>query len=207
MRLKIVFIAALLMLSNVIYATVGGKQSIEFLGYDVRDQKVYLLRHYHDGRGRLPQLYYYDFKTKQTATPIQVDSLYLDPKTGKVDYDNNQIAFEKELAKIKRRLKPLFALNPKAFTINILEEKETTTAAWHDADESVPEYHYRYTVSDKNYHSMQQNSVSYQPSIKIEQAFRIPRQDSIIVTTSYLGIAFETGYTIEDPVLLEKNKK
>ena len=45
-------------------ATVGGGQRIEILGYDKAEQKVFVLRHYDDGRGRLPQLYYYDFTSK-----------------------------------------------------------------------------------------------------------------------------------------------
>ena len=48
--------SALACLPIISFATVGGQQRIEVLGYDQKDQKVYLLRHYEDGRGRLPQL-------------------------------------------------------------------------------------------------------------------------------------------------------
>ena len=42
-------------LSPLSLATVGGPQNLEVLGYEAKDQKLYLLRHYLDGRGRLPQ--------------------------------------------------------------------------------------------------------------------------------------------------------
>ncbi len=47
------------------YATVGGSEIIEMIGYSAREQKVYVLRHFEDGRGRLPQLYYYDFQSQR----------------------------------------------------------------------------------------------------------------------------------------------
>ena len=44
-------IAALLLALGIpvsAFATVGGPQNIEVLGYEVKDQKLYLLRHYLD---------------------------------------------------------------------------------------------------------------------------------------------------------------
>ena len=73
---------SLILLPCTSFATVGGPQNIEILGYDHQDQKVYLLKHYEDGRGRLPQLYYYQFKNNQHPEKlIQVNSLYINPKT------------------------------------------------------------------------------------------------------------------------------
>lgn len=204
MRRNFLWSSLLLLISTGSYATVGGEQTIEFLGYEPREKKVYVLRHYHDGRGRLPQLYYYDFKDRDQNTLIEVESLYLDPKTGQVNYDGNQVTFEKELQKIKRRLRTLYPVNPKAFNINTLKTEETTIPSWYDEQNTVPEYHHQYQVQDAKYQSSPQTSVSYTPELHIEQAFRIPQQDQIVVTVKYLGIPFETGYSIEDPILLEK---
>ena len=77
---------SLILLPCTSFATVGGPQNIEILGYDHQDQKVYLLKHYEDGRGRLPQLYYYQFKNNQHPEKlIQVNSLYINPKTQKIE--------------------------------------------------------------------------------------------------------------------------
>src|SRR5690554_3318375 len=81
-------------LSPLSLATVGGPQNLEVLGYEAKDQKLYLLRHYLDGRGRLPQLYYYNFKSKMPNQLIQVNSLYINPKTKKIDYDQNSKKFD-----------------------------------------------------------------------------------------------------------------
>ena len=101
---------SLILLPCTSFATVGGPQNIEILGYDHLFQKVYLLKHYEDGRGRLPQLYYYKFKNNQHPEKlIQANSLYINPKTQKIDYDQVGTQFEKELNKIKKRLKPFTA--------------------------------------------------------------------------------------------------
>lgn len=197
-------IAALLLsgINTFSYATVGGEQTLEFLGYELRDQKLYVLREYHDGRGRLPQLYYYHFKHNNTPKLIEVRSLYINPKTGQPDYDNNRAKFERELGKIKHRLIPLYPLDPNTLTLNIVHRKQTTAPAWYDDKERVKQYRYQYQVSTKNSHSGLHQSVSYSPELKIEQAYRIPWQNRVIVSVKYLGIPFETGYTVEDPVLL-----
>ncbi len=57
--LKFLTFSTILTLSAHSYATVGGGQKIEVLGYQQKEKKLYVLRHYEDGRGRLPQLYYY----------------------------------------------------------------------------------------------------------------------------------------------------
>ncbi len=73
------------------YATVGGPQNIEVLGFDKKDiEKIYVMRHFHDGRGRLPQLYYYQLNAKSPTQLITVKSLYINPKTKRIDYDQGQ---------------------------------------------------------------------------------------------------------------------
>ncbi len=48
------------------------------------------MRHYLDGRGCLPQLYYYQLNNKTPSKLIEVKSLYINPKTQKIDYDQRQ---------------------------------------------------------------------------------------------------------------------
>ncbi|GAA5007519.1 hypothetical protein GCM10023206_13580 [Acinetobacter puyangensis] len=189
------------------FATVGGEQHIELLGYDTQDQKVYVLRHYEDGRARLPQLYYFDLRSKQNDKLIEVTSIYIDPKTGKADYDNNDVAFNKELHKIKRRLSSLYPLNPKVFSVQINQQQQESIPSWHDPNEEAIEYHYEYHVHDSSYQSQPQKAISYKPELKIKKAFRIPRQNKILVTIEYLGIPFESGYNMEDPILLSPKTK
>lgn len=199
----------LLSISMTGHATVGGGQHIEFLGYEPIDQKVYLLRHYESGRGRLPQLYYYQFKPGNTQPRlIQVNSLYINPRTGKVDYDQPIDALNPELNKIRQRLQPLQRITTKIFKIDMLKKQQRSVPAiWVDAAIQVPQYRYQYKVASVWFSSQIHNAVSYKPSLSVKQAFYIPQQNKTVVTVEYLAFPEETGYTTEDPVMLTVKHK
>lgn len=187
-----------------VYATVGGPQHIEVLGLDQKDQKIYVMRHFEDGRGRLPQLYYYQLNSSKPAAPIQVKSLYINPKTKKIDYDQDSARFDQEIAKIKKRLAPLKPIHHSNASIQILTTKNGTAKAWYDPQESIDKWTYQYQVKSRPLKSPVQTAESYKQGLKISQAYKVPQHQNILVTVKYLGIPFETGYTIEDPVLLTK---
>ena len=188
------------------YATVGGKSYIELLGYEAKDQKLYLLKHDEDASGRLPQLYYFDFKSARPEQLIEVKSIYPRTKTGEIDYfsDGTDVPFERELKKITRRLKKLYPINPNIFNINVEKQETVHVPAWAEPEKTMPEYRYDYTVEDSPYKSTSQQAVSYAPKLAVKQAFRIPKQDRIVVTVEYLGFPDETMYTDEDAIILSK---
>ena len=191
-------------LSLPVYATVGGPQHIEVLGLDQKDQKIYLMRHFEDGRGRLPQLYYYQLNSSKPAALIQVKSLYINPKTQKIDYDQDSAQFDQEIAKIKKRLAPLTPIHHSNANIQILTTKNGTAKAWYDPQESIDKWTYQYQVKSRPLKSPVQTAESYKQGLKISKAYKVPQHQNILVTVKYLGIPFETGYSIEDPVLLSK---
>ena len=199
-------LGSVLLTVPVSFATVGGKSYIELLGYEAKDQKLYLLKHNEDASGRLPQLYYFDFKSAQPDHLVTVESIYPKNSNGEIDHfsHGNDIAFERELKKITRRLKKLYPINPNIFKINVEKEETLQVPAWADPEKTMPEYRYDYTVQNRAYHSQVQQAVSYAPNLEVTQAFRIPKQDRIVVTVEYLGFPDETMYTDEDAVILSK---
>jgi hypothetical protein len=46
--------------------------------------------------------------------------------------------------------------------------------------------------------------VDYKNGLHISQSYKVPNQQKALVTVQYLGIPFETGYNIEDPILLTR---
>lgn len=199
-------LSSVLLTVPVSYATVGGKSYIELLGYEAKDQKLYLLKHNEDASGRLPQLYYFDFKSKHPEQLIEVKSIYPQTKTGEIDHFSNgtDVAFERELKKITRRLKKLYPINPSIFNINVEKQETVHVPAWAEPEKTMPEYRYDYTVQNRAYQSQVQQAVSYAPNLEVKQAFRIPKQDRIVVTVEYLGFPDETMYTDEDAIILSK---
>ena len=45
---------------------------------------------------------------------------------------------------------------------------------------------------------------SYKQGLNISRVYKVPHKNNMLVTVKYLGIPFEMGYTVEDPVLLTK---
>lgn len=201
------FALSLILLPCTCFATVGGPQNIQVLGYEGKERKVYLLKHYLDGRGRLPQLYYYQFKnTQHPEKLIQVNSLYINPKTRKIDYDQDSRQFDKEIAKIKKRLNPLAPLPQSGIKIQVLKKITSKEKSWYDPKQYIPKYTYTYQLSSQNLKSQIHQAIIYRYGLSISQAYKIPQQQKILAVVKYLGIPFETGYTIEDPVLLTAKK-
>lgn len=186
------------------YATVGGPQHIEVLGLDRKAQKIYLMRHFEDGRGRLPQLYYYQLNGTNPTKLIQVDSLYINPKTKLIDYDQNSTQFDIEIAKIQKRLLPLQPIHKSKAHIQLLSVKKGEAKAWYDPEIPIDKWSYQYQVKSFCLKSKPQTADSYKEELNIAKVYKVPHNKNILVTVKYLGIPFETGYNIEDPVLLTK---
>ena len=185
------------------YATVGGPQHIEVLGLDQKDQKIYLLRHFEDGRGRLPQLYYYQLNSKQPTQLVIVRSLYINPTTKRIDYDQDDTQFNKDLAQIKQRLVKLKPIHISNASIQLITTLNGTAPSWYDPNESIDKWTYQYRVKSSKYKSQIQSAITYKEGLKISAVYQVPQSPYRLVNIKYLGIPFETGYTLEDPVLLK----
>ncbi|EOQ62742.1 hypothetical protein F935_01831 [Acinetobacter calcoaceticus ANC 3811] len=205
--LKILSFSAIFTLSAHTYATVGGGQKIEVLGYQEKEKKLYVLRHYEDGRGRLPQLYYYLLNSKSPDKLIEVRSLYINPKTHKIDYDQDSSEFNKAIKKIKKNLTPLIVSNSKTVKIQRLKSHQNQISAWSDPSEKMTQYKTEYVVKSPSLRSKTHIAVHYTKAIKISQNYRLPKQNKRLVVVKYLGVPEETGYDVEDPVLLLPMKK
>jgi hypothetical protein len=197
-------LAILALFSYPAFATVGGPQTIEILGFDKNDQKIYLMRHFEDGRGRLPQLYYYQLNSKNPAQLITVKSLYIHPKTKRIDYDQDNTQFNIEISKIKKCLVKLPPVSNTNARIQLITTMNGTAKSWYDPQQTIDKWTYQYRVKNSTYKSMIQNAETYKEGLKISKTYRIPQQPYYLVTVKYLGIPFETGYSVEDPVLLIK---
>ena len=184
------------------YATVGGGQTIEVLGYEAKQQKLYLLRHYEDERGRLPQLYYYQLNSKTPDKLIEVQSLYINPKTHQIDYDQDAIQFEKDLNKIKKRLTPLLIGNANTAKVQIIKNQTKKISAWYDDSQKITEYKTTYNLKSASLQSHNQVALNYGNAVKISQTYSVPKQNKLLIVVKYFGIPEETGYDVEDAILL-----
>jgi hypothetical protein len=136
--------------------------------------------------------------THSTSTPK--------PKTQKIDYDQDSRLFNQEIVKIKNRLQPLVTISKSTIKVKVLNKTTSKEKSWYDPNEFIPKYKYTYQLTSKNLKSQIHQAIDYRQRLSISQAYKIPNQQKMIATVKYLGLPFETGYTIEDPVLLIPKK-
>lgn len=215
--MKYLIFIALCSMTTTLWATVGGGESLSVMGYEPKEQKIYVLRDYEDGRGRVPQLYYFDLKGKNPYKLIEVKSLYRHPKTQKLEYisieDKGYAQFKQHLNNIQQRLMPLTPLKPNSIQLKINRLTSKQIIAWYDRyDDSkplaqkdkIPQYQYRYTLHSQQpkLQSLAQTATSYKKDLHIRHVYAVPQQSYRIAIVRYLGIDFETGYHVDDAILL-----
>ena len=88
--------------------------------------------------------------------------------------------------------------------ISYLHKEIKQVPTWYDPQQTEAQTTYTYRVSNPSFQSATQKAVAYHSAVKVSQQFMIPKQNKMLVTVQYRGIPFETGYDIEDPVLLLK---
>lgn len=215
--MKYLIFIALCSMATTLWATVGGGETLSVMGYEPKQQKIYLLRDYEDGRGRVPQLYYFDLKAKNPQKLVEVKSLYRQPETQKIEYisieDKGYTQFKQQLDTIQQRLTPLTPLKSNSIQLKINRLTSKQIVAWYDRyDDSkplaqkdkIPQYQYRYTLHSQQpkLQSLAQTATSYQKDLHIRHVYAVPQQSYRIAIVRYLGIDFETGYHVDDAILL-----
>ena len=192
-------------------ATVGGGQRIEILGYDKAEQKVFVLRHYDDGRGRLPQLYYYDFTSKKPEKLVEVRSLYINPKTKKYDeFEGSNGRFSAGLKQIKNRvvsLKPSYT--QVTVQVETLKQKKTNLSSWLGEIGQGTEYQFNYKLKadEAKLSSSSHSATTYSVCLTTDNVvYKVPNQPYALSTVKYKGTLMEGGYDYQDVVLLNQTK-
>ena len=211
MRLKFRSIFPIATLSTLLFcspafATVGGPEHIEVLGFDHAEQKIYLLRHYHDQYGRLPQLYYYQLTGETPTKLIEVKSIYQKLKRQNQQQYENAVA--KAVDQIKQRLSPLDELDTRQATIFVIDQHVEHGNLWQHTDPNdafeVVRYTQDYQIRNTQFLSDLQTSTSYQNNqMKTVQLYSLTNNRYQLAVIEYLGIPFESGYNKQDAVLLK----
>lgn len=185
------------------WATIGGDITLEFLGYEPVDQKVYMLHNHEDGWGG-SKLYYFDLKGKNPNTAYEAKSYYNKDSIGIEDTGADDPAVKK-LENLKKRLTPLTPISTDGISLTILSTKTRQVESW-GANGTDTVYHHQYRVTRGKYRSTTQKVVAFEPDLSVSQAYKVPQHDKIVVGVKYLETRMESGYTKEDPVILNKSK-
>ncbi|WP_111857977.1 hypothetical protein [Acinetobacter sp. CFCC 10889] len=189
-------------------ATTGAPESIDVLGYDQKDKKIYVLRQFNDESCKLPRLYYFNLNSKMSSNKaVPVQSIYMTTKTEQNlndCTDTSELILEK-IEHIQKRLQTLNSIPTENFQVKIQQRKIETGQFWQHILEDYPVQRYtqNYIIQYQKLKSSVQKSISYNHAeLRIARAYHIPQHNTFLVIVQYLGIPFETGYTVEDAVLI-----
>ena len=200
------------LISSPSFATVGGPETIEVLGSDIKDQKIYYLRHYHDESGRLPTLYYYLLNSRNPHKAIEVQSIYT-PLNSRNHITETQHTLRK-IQSIQARLVKPAPLSPKTANLKLNKQREQTGNFWLNVPEiKVSKFQSQVQLSQSSkpsmYKSQQFENIRYHrnlPQIKKLYAFPHTFPNYRVAIISYMGIPTETGYEKQDAILLCSTK-
>jgi hypothetical protein len=174
-------------------ATTGGPETLEVLGAETRDGKVYFLRHFHDEGDRLPQLEYFLLDGPQAGHTVRVRSWY-------ADADGGVARFEPRLAALKKRLAPLSALRTSevSLTERVIRKGEAPQRA---PDPPRPVETREVTAITPRATGRQTIVVDAGRPAEIADA-RAVSPDRAVAIVRYRGLFVEIGYDTETAVLL-----
>ena len=193
-------------------ATVGGPSTLEAVGLDAQDKKIYFVEEFWDEGERLPQLHYMFLEGEHAGRLIHVCSWYRDApgymvhkrcaKIGRHQGDGEEalLAFNDKLAKLQRRLTPLKEMKAADATLQSFKIGEVKTKDFADFEWEGDKL--RLVVRHKLRGGIKNVVVYNDKPAKVEKAFEVPGIAASLAIVRYLGIAFEIGYTEDTAVLL-----
>lgn len=169
------------------FATVGGPRSVEVLGYDAGDAKLYWLVSEGGEGGELPRLYFLSGKTGKVTA---VSSWYKGE-------DGGESTFYERLAALRKRLKP--------------SQGDWTKLKWATSivkrdDRDVEElptatYDLQFSLSLADASASKKVRSYYDPAVRPVDLWVLPSGHAAVVIR-YRGIWMEGGYDVDEVMVL-----
>jgi hypothetical protein len=170
-----------------------GAHTLDALGYDTEKQRVYLLEHFEDESGDLPQLHFMHTHGHHMGRLIPVRTWY----SG--DAAEVEEKFEARLAELASGLRPLRPLSLDDLVLSTRVVRRRALRLYPDLP-PIRKYELRLTV--RPFHRDVVSSFGgralvtayLRPRARLIEAYRIPGERLALAIASYIGIPFELGY-------------
>jgi len=189
----------LLVVPSLVWATHGGPELCEVLGWDPVDRKVFILRH-NWSEGDAPQtLVYFDLKwtaqtggwpcPKQTVVPWSRESV------------RGDLTFPQRLNTIRKRLQPLKLVEPNRV---MYESRVLAADTLRDSlNGSIPRFRVEIHLPGlEDVPNVVRVTTYVTPEVTIPRVYEFD-DSSRLAIVSFRGIPWETGYECQVPVLIE----
>ena len=198
MKRWIVFI--LLCVPGLAWASHGGPELCEVLGWDPVDKKVFILRH-NWSEGDAPQtLVYYDLKTNDQTKEWPCPKQVVVPWSR--EWEPEDSVFTRRLTALRRRLvPPVLVENERAMYPGQVLAADTLKDQWGG---SIPRFRVEIQLPGlEDVPNVVRVTTYVTPEVTVPRVYEFPNGPSRIAVVSFRGIPWETGYECQVPVLIE----
>ena len=178
-------------IASPVFASVGGPEVAEVLGWDPADRKVFVAIHFHGDSGISPLVLYFNLSGGAAARPQVVSWSRYDAR--------NDSGYRSEFSSLRRRLKPL-----REETVPELPRMLQVSSS--TISDPTGMSRTRYVVRGRFHHAAlgtEFEAVTYdEPSVHLAHLFSIPNRNEKVMIVSFRGIPYEEGYECQVPVLV-----
>ena len=181
-------LAGLLAFARATWASHGGPDLAEVLGWDPVDEKLFVALQLHDETGRGTRIVYFDFRS---ATPGRAVPVAWSLQHG-ADYGRRTLA-------LRSRLRPL----PSVPASSVFERRQVigvdTVTTWM---EQLPRYHVRAQRLRYAFDGVLEVHTIRDPAVHAVSVHPIPGRRERLAIVGFIGVPHEGGYECQVPVIL-----
>lgn len=172
-------------------AMTGGPDLCEVLGYDPRDEKVFVAIYHADESGRLPTVLYFELRASFPEVPRVVGwSRGSLPDTTRHGH---------ELRKLKRRLRPMIQILWPSFVVTRIMERRDTTIR---TGETTFVYHIDVPYQVGLWNQSLQVTAFRDSTVRLLSLYTVPGRRERLAVVSFMGIPYEGGFEVQAPALV-----
>jgi len=177
------------------WPTTGGPTSIEVLGYDPVDRKVFFMAVDGSEAGTVPIVHYFSLASNSPTRVVQVRSWY--EKIGPNDHE----AFEEQLERLRLRLSALKPLEQSAVSTKA-EIQYIDQFQVEEGLRPVARYKVHFNLSYGSLRAELDATAYCSDRAELIGAFQVPEEPYVLAVLSYIGNPVEFCYETETAVLL-----
>lgn len=204
MRVSMTFItatSAVSLLDGRAGAAKAGPHELDVLGYDPGDHKIYLLEHFNDESGDLPQLHFVHTRGGHAGRLVPVKSWY------QGDAAEVEARFEERLEALRGRIAPMRPLDDDALRLRTRVLKRRALRLFPNAP-PIRKYLLSLTVRPTDEDAIAsiggraEVTAYLRPRTRLIDAYRIPGERLAVAIVAYTGVPIDVGHDKNEAILV-----
>ncbi len=190
----------------------GGPHELEVLGYERASNKLYVLEHYRDASGDLPQLYYMYLRGPQMGRMVAVRGWYEGAGTPAAEAHFGLSEFWARVERLREHLTPVTERTDHPWRLSTRVAKRRALRLF-DGEQPIRKFVLQLRVrstADEDRQKIRSIGARVavtaylRPRAELETVYEIPGERFDVAIVSYVGVPYEVGYDKQLAILLPR---